>query len=53
MDDKNQKDEALVLLRRSEKYFYKYLLTHDSVYIHRFFSVTKKLERLLEMLSQT
>jgi hypothetical protein len=33
---------------RLEKYFYKYLLTHNKVYIDRFFLTAKKLKRSIE-----
>jgi hypothetical protein len=47
MKAKTQKEKALILLIRAERYFYKYLLTHDKVYIDRFFSTTKRLKRLI------
>jgi len=43
MKGKTDKQKALLLLRRSEKYFYRYLITRDKVYIDRFFVTTKRL----------
>lgn len=47
MKGEMQAKKAILLLRRAEKYFYKYLLTHDKAYIDKFFSTVKKAKRIL------
>lgn len=42
----NQHEKALLLVRRAERYFYKYLPTYDKAYIDRFFAATKKFEEV-------
>ena len=45
-----QKEKAVKLLSKCERYFYRYLVIRDKAYIDRFFSSTKKLRRLIEKL---
>lgn len=47
--DTQYKEKILKLLNKCEKYFYKYLLTHDKAYIDHFFTHTKKIKRLIKL----
>jgi len=47
MDDKTE-EKLVVEALRLEKYFYKYLLTHNKVYIDRFFLTSKRLKKYIE-----
>jgi len=53
MKKQDEKEQVLKLLRMSEKYFYRYLITHDKAYIDRFFHKTKQLKKLIERLWET
>jgi len=44
IEDKNK---LKTLVKRSEKYFYWYLLSKNKNYIDKFFSTTKKVKKLL------
>jgi len=50
MKEDKQKEKIKTLIKRSEKYFYWYLLSHDKKYIDRFFKTTKKLKRFIKHL---
>lgn len=43
-----KKEDLEKLITRCEKYFYKYLLTHDKNYIDKFFKTTKQLKRKVD-----
>jgi len=46
MDDKNEAKIQVTILKL-EKYFYKYLLSNNKVYIDRFFETSKRLKKLV------
>jgi len=48
MKKTDPKTHLLILVHRCEKYFYKYLLARDKVYIDRFFSTSKRAKRFIE-----
>jgi len=49
MEKDKQKLQIEVLLRRCEKYFYRYLLTQEKTYIDKFFKTTKQIKRNLKL----
>jgi len=49
MKEDEQKEKIITLIKRSEKYFYWYLLSHNKDYIGKFFKTTKKLKNLINI----
>jgi hypothetical protein len=47
MIEDKQKEKIQILLKRVNKYFYWYLLSHNKNYIEKFFSTTKKIKKLI------
>jgi len=45
------KQKLTILVKRLEKYFYWYLLSKDKNYIDRFFFTSKKIIRILKIIS--
>jgi len=51
MDDKTEARLETEVLKL-EKYFYKYLLSHNKVYIDRFFLTSKRLKKFIQKCNQ-
>jgi hypothetical protein len=50
MKKEEQVEKMLKLVERCENYIYKYLLTHDSIYIDRLFVHIERLKRMVQKL---
>jgi len=45
---KEDKTKLIILIKRLEKYFYWYLISKDKNYIDKFFSMSKKVIRIIK-----